>query len=96
MTRKSVSKRMSKAGSGTARDAAIDIDRVLSSIEEELISTGRVELRGFGSFSLVIRRRKPARNPRTGELVEVPERVGVRFRLSETITARLSKIEVEP
>lgn len=53
---------------------------ILNEISEALANGDRVELRGFGAFS--IRKRKPrtARNPRTGEQVQVGERNSIYYR----------------
>ena len=52
-----------------------DVERIVSTIFEEIsaaLSRGdRVELRGFGAFSIKSRDSRAGRNPRTGEAVEV-------------------------
>ncbi|WP_404713304.1 integration host factor subunit beta [Sphingomonas sp. MMS24-J13] len=49
---------------------------IFDSISEQLASGGRVELRGFGTFTTRARDGRVGRNPRTGEAVEVqPKRV---------------------
>ena len=47
------------------------IRRVLGGITEALVSEGRLELRNFGVFAVKGRRPRRARNPRTGEPVDV-------------------------
>ena len=55
-----------------------DIERIVSAIFEEisvaLAQGDRVELRGFGAFSVKQRAARVARNPRTGEAVQVTEK----------------------
>jgi integration host factor subunit beta len=55
-----------------------DIERIVSAIFEEIsgaLARGdRVELRGFGAFSVKQRAARVARNPRTGEAVQVTEK----------------------
>jgi integration host factor subunit beta len=55
-----------------------DIERIVSAIFEEisvaLAQGDRVELRGFGAFSVKQRAARIARNPRTGEAVQVSEK----------------------
>lgn len=41
---------------------------------ENLDDEDRIELRGFGTFGVKVRKARTARNPRTGESVEVPKR----------------------
>jgi integration host factor subunit beta len=55
-----------------------DVERVISTIFEEIITTmangDRVELRGFGAFSVKQRSSRQGRNPRTGAAVSVEEK----------------------
>lgn len=48
-------------------------------IVKTLVTNGRIELRNFGVFEVKVRRRRQARNPKTSERVEVPERKVVTF-----------------
>lgn len=62
---------------GTAKAA---LDAVLESIEQALANDDKVQLIGFGTFSIV---EKPARtgiNPRTKEQIEIPARKVVKFK----------------
>lgn len=52
----------------------------LDEISQTLADDGRVELRGFGAFSVRTRQARTARNPRTGEKVTVGERKSVYYR----------------
>lgn len=56
------------------------IELILSEITKTLSSKGRVEIRGFGSFSLRKRPSRMARNPKTDKVTLVPERYAVYFR----------------
>lgn len=47
------------------------VNEVLGMMKETLAHDGRVEVRGFGSFSLNHRKPRTARNPKTGDQVEV-------------------------
>lgn len=55
-----------------------DVERIVTSIfaeiTEALARGDRVELRGFGAFSVKHREARTGRNPRTGESVEVEEK----------------------
>jgi nucleoid DNA-binding protein len=66
------------------------IDRFLSEIKQSLINDKTLEFRGFGTFEIKIRKgRDKARNPKTGEIVQVSDHGVVSFRpgkeLKETI-----------
>jgi nucleoid DNA-binding protein len=56
------------------------VQRVFDTILKTLVEEGRVELRGFGVFEVNRRAARRARNPRTGETVQVPERFVVTFK----------------
>ncbi|MCD6470941.1 HU family DNA-binding protein [bacterium] len=59
----------SKAEAGRALEAFIDI------VKNELKNGGEVAIAGFGTFKAKKRAARTARNPRTGETVQVPEKV---------------------
>ena len=53
-------------------------------LENALLKSQNVELRGFGTFFIKkIKEKYSARNPKTGELIYVPEKNKVRFRASK-------------
>ena len=56
------------------RDVELVVSTVFNEIAEALAKGDRVELRGFGAFSVKLREARTARNPRTGEMVDVPEK----------------------
>ena len=53
------------------RDVERIVNTVFSEITEALAKGDRVELRGFGAFSVKLRDARMGRNPRTGEAVKV-------------------------
>lgn len=63
-----------------ARDAQGSVDAIVSALIMALARGGRVEIRGFGSFTSSQRPPRAARNPRTGESVLVPSKRFVRFK----------------
>lgn len=56
------------------------VQRILGTVLENLAAEGRVELRNFGIFEVQQRAARKARNPRTGEEVDVPEKYVVTFK----------------
>ncbi len=54
--------------------AKIVVDTIIDSIKRAIINGERVEIRGFGSFSLRTYRPYKGRNPKNGEVVDVPEK----------------------
>ena len=69
-------------------DAAVTL--LINKTISELASGGRVEIRGFGAFSLKHYKAKLGRNPKTGEIVSVPQRYGVHFKPGDDMKARVN------
>ncbi len=57
-----------------ARDAEFAVKTVLDAMAATLARGQRIEIRGFGTFSLNIRPARTGRNPKSGEKVIVPEK----------------------
>ncbi len=71
-----------------------DVERIVSTIFDEIIEAmaagNRVELRGFGAFSVKKRDARQGRNPRTGESVEVDEKHVPFFKTGKLLRDRLN------
>ena len=71
-----------------------DVERIVSTIFDEItgaLSNGeRVELRGFGAFSVKRRPARVGRNPRTGESVQVDEKFVPFFKTGKELRERLN------
>ena len=68
------------------------LDTFNESIKKALIEGKNVELRGFGTFSVKkIKEKFSARNPKTGELIYVPEKNRVRFKASKKLKELITK-----
>lgn len=67
------------------------IDVIFEKITKAMEEKNRVELRGFGSFSVRDRDARTARNPRTGGSVEVGKRSSVYFRAGRLLNERINK-----
>ena len=65
-------------------------DTFFDTIVSQLADGGRVELRGFGSFSTRARDIRNGRNPRTGTVVEVPAKRVAYFKAGREIRDRLN------
>ena len=62
------------------------IDTFYGSIEKALKEGRKVELRSFGNFFIKrVKEKYSARNPKTGELIYIPEKNKVRFRASKNL-----------
>ncbi|MCZ2102956.1 MAG: integration host factor subunit beta [Comamonadaceae bacterium] len=58
----------------TQRDAEYAVKTILDAVGDALVRGHRIEIRGFGSFSVSHRQPRLGRNPRTGEAVHVPSK----------------------
>ncbi|MBD3234676.1 MAG: integration host factor subunit beta [candidate division Zixibacteria bacterium] len=58
----------------TRTDVAVTIDSLLDAVKKALENGNNIEIRGFGTFKIKPRKARKARNPRTGEVVPVPDR----------------------
>jgi integration host factor subunit beta len=72
-----------------------DVERVVetlfTAIGDALARGGRIEIRGFGSFTIRHREARTGRNPKTGVTVEVPRRTAPYFRIGKLLHARLNE-----
>jgi integration host factor subunit beta len=73
------------------RDVENIVNAILNTIADALSRGDRVELRGFGAFSVKKRDARTGRNPRTGETVPVSEKVIPVFKTGKEMRARLNE-----
>lgn len=76
------------------RDVENIVTAILEEITKALASEDRVELRGFGAFSIKRRTARVGRNPRTGAHVEVSEKIVPYFKTGKEMRLRLNKVPV--
>lgn len=71
-----------------------DVERIVNTVFEQIIEAmaqgNRVELRGFGAFSVKKRDARVGRNPRTGESVQVDEKHVPFFKTGKLLRDRLN------
>jgi integration host factor subunit beta len=72
------------------RDIEKIVNAILDEVTNALASGNRVELRGFGAFSVKKREARLGRNPRTGEHVDVNEKVVPFFKTGKEMRERLN------
>ena len=67
-------------------------DVIFDTIKDSLIKQRSVELRGLGRFSIkTIKPKYNARNPKTGEIIYVPEKKKVSFKMSKHLKQEINK-----
>lgn len=79
-------------GQLTHRDAEFAVKTILDAVSDAMVRGHRIEIRGFGSFSVNRRPPRMGRNPRSGESVAIPEKRVPHFKpgkaLRESVDAR--------
>jgi integration host factor subunit beta len=78
-----------------ARDADEAVKLILDMLVGALAQGGRVEIRGFGSFSLNYRPARVGRNPKSGERVPVPAKHVPHFKAGKELRARVDGAEAD-
>jgi integration host factor subunit beta len=74
------------------RDIEQIVNAILDTISDALAQGGRVELRGFGTFTVKKREARAGRNPRTGEAVSISEKVVPVFKAGKEMRHRLNPV----
>jgi integration host factor subunit beta len=71
----------------TQRDISESVSVILNAIGDSLAKGDRTEIRGFGGFQVYVRPPKIGRNPKTGEIISVPEKAAPHFRPGKELKA---------
>ena len=72
------------------------VKQVFDAVAELLLKRGSVEIDGFGAFALCQRKARRARNPRTGERIDVPAKVVVKFTPAGALKRRARQLPGVP
>ncbi|MEO7241991.1 MAG: integration host factor subunit beta [Variovorax sp.] len=80
----------------THRDADHAVKTILDAMSDALVRGHRIEIRGFGSFSMSRRPPRIGRNPRSGERVQVPEKRVPHFKPGKALRAAVAAQEAQP
>lgn len=81
---------VSKTTGLTQSDTKIVVEELLESVSSILEAGKNIEIRGFGTFYTKIRKPRPARNPKTGEVVPLHRRVVPLFKYSSELKKRVT------
>ncbi len=74
-----------------ARDVELIVNTIFDEIKTAMLRGDRVELRGFGAFTVRQRDARTGRNPRTGEPVPVREKVVPFFKAGKELRDRINR-----
>jgi len=73
-------------------DVEVSVKSLLEQMCEALACGGRIEIRGFGSFSIHAHSPRVGRNPRTGEIVSVPAKRTPHFKPGKELKERVNTL----
>jgi nucleoid DNA-binding protein len=92
VTKKEIVKQISDKLGLTQLKTKEIVQQTFDAIVETLLEDGRIELRNFGVFEVKQRKARKARNPRTGERVDVPPKNVVTFKPGKEMEERVRKL----
>ena len=92
MTKKEIVKTISDEIGLTQLKTKEIVQKTFDAIVETLVAEGRIELRNFGVFEVKMRAARKARNPRTGQRVDVPEKYVVTFKPGKEMEERVRQL----
>lgn len=93
MTKKEIVKAISEEIGLTQLKTKEIVQKTFDAIVETLVADRRIELRNFGVFEVKKRAARKARNPRTGERVDVAEKYVVTFKPGKEMEERVRQLE---
>tara|TARA_B100000686_G_C16740391_1_gene946221 strand:+ start:981 stop:1292 length:312 start_codon:yes stop_codon:yes gene_type:complete len=67
------------------------LDIIISEISEALCRDASIEIRGFGIFKTKIRKARTGRNPKNSNLVQIPQKKAIKWKMSKLFFKRLNK-----
>lgn len=91
MTKKEIVKQISEGAGLTQLKTKEIVQHTFDAIVETLLEVGRIELRNFGVFEVKMRKARKARNPRTGERVDVEPKKVVTFKPGKEMEERVRR-----
>jgi len=71
------------------KDISKAVDIIIETMSESLDQGNRVEIRGFGSFSVRTRKARLTKNPKTGKIMDIPPRKTLHFAMSKSLKEAL-------
>jgi nucleoid DNA-binding protein len=96
VTKKEIVKQISERIGLTQLKTKEIVQQTFDAIVETLLDVGRIELRNFGVFEVKQRKARKARNPRTGQKVDVPPKNVVTFKPGKEMEERVRQMKDIP
>jgi nucleoid DNA-binding protein len=95
VTKKEIVKTISEAIGMTQLKTKEIVQKTFDAIVETLVEERRIELRNFGVFEVKERAARKARNPRTGQRVDVPKKSVVTFKPGKEMEEKVRQLEAQ-
>ena len=91
MTKKELIKFVSQSTDNTIKDTEEIVDEFINYVKNSLVQHEDVVIRDFGKFTTKLRDARTARNPQTGETIEVPAKYALTFKPTSTLKAEINE-----
>jgi DNA-binding protein HU-beta len=91
MTKGDFARELAQRHELTIKKAGEVIDDVFQTLRTGLLEDGKFFAKGFGSFTVKQKSARKGRNPKTGEEIQIPERMTVNFKVADTFKATLNE-----
>ena len=83
-------KEMAARNGLTQKDNKEAVETLIEIIKETVVDEGKVQLSGFGVFEPRVRAAREGRNPRTNEVIQIPETKSVGFKVAKAFKESLN------
>lgn len=91
MTKADLSKLVAEKFEMTKKEGAEAVDMIIDTITQMLVKGEKVQLSGFGNFEVKRREARQGRNPKTGEIIQIPAKKKIAFRAAKTLKEAVLK-----
>ncbi len=96
MTKQQLVEMISTQTERTKTEVETILDTILNEVSKALTAGERVDLRGFGSFTVKERKARPGRNPITGETITIAAKKAAIFKPGKELADRIAQPKSEP
>ena len=92
MTKADLIEEVSRLAELTRKDSEVIVETIFDSVVRTLRAGDKIEIRGFGSFTVRARDAREARNPKSGELVKIPCKKTPFFKTGKELRERVNNL----
>lgn len=96
MTKSELIERLAQQADLPKKRAEEAVNCIFQTLSQALADGQRIEIRGFGSFSLKQHRSYTGRNPKTGDVVPVSEKASIHFKVGKELRERVDQLTPMP